>query len=185
MRTTIDGVPVIGVMATSGTGKTTLLRALLPRLRDAGLRVACVKHTHHHIEIDKPGKDSHTLRAAGAQQMLLASPGGWALMVDAPATDGDDFTTLVRHLQLRSLDLVLVEGFKFEDFPKLALHRYDLSGALEPPTDATVIALASNQRPLPAAAVPLFALDDAAGIAAFIIHHCTQLSALRADTART
>ncbi len=117
--------------------------------------------------------------------MLLASPGGWALMVDAPATDGDDFTTLVRHLQLRSLDLVLVEGFKFEDFPKLALHRYDLSGALEPPTDATVIALASNQRPLPAAAVPLFALDDAAGIAAFIIHHCTQLSALRADTART
>ena len=72
MSTTIDDVPVIGVMASSGTGKTTLLRALLPRLRAAGLRVACVKHTHHSIEIDKPGKDSHSLRAAGDEQMLLA-----------------------------------------------------------------------------------------------------------------
>ena len=175
MRTSIDGVPVIGVMAKSGTGKTTLLRALLPLLRGAGLRVACVKHTHHHIDIDKPGKDSHTLRAAGAQQMLLASPGGWALMVDAPATDGDDFTTLVRHLQLRSLDLVLVEGFKFEDFPKLALHRYDLVGPLTPLADDTVLAIATNQTPLPAAAVPVFALDDAAAIAAFIIRHCKDL----------
>lgn len=185
MRTVIDGVPVIGVMATSGTGKTTLLRALLPRLRDAGLRVACVKHTHHVIEIDKPGKDSHTLRAAGAQQMLLASPSGWALMVDTPATAGDDFTTLVRHLQLRTLDLVLVEGFKFEDFPKLALHHYDLSGALEVPVDDTVIAMASNQLPLPQAHLPIFALDDAASIAAFIIHHCARIQSPRADNART
>lgn len=185
MRTAIDGVPVLGVMAASGTGKTTLLRALLPRLRDAGLRVACVKHTHHRIDIDQPGKDSHTLRAAGAQQMLLASPGGWALMVDAPATDGNDFTTLVRHLQLRSLDLVLVEGFKFEDFPKLALHRHDLSGALLAPRDDCVIAIASNQQPLPEVTVPIFALDDADSIAHFIIHHCAQLDGLRADDART
>lgn len=185
MRTTIDGVPVIGVMATSGTGKTTLLRALLPRLRAAGLRVACVKHTHHAIEIDKPGKDSHTLRAAGAEQMLLASPTGWALMVDTPAAAGDDFTTLVRHLQLRTLDLVLVEGFKFEDFPKLALHRYDLTGPLEVPQDDTVIAMASNQAPLPAAPMPLFALDDASSMAAFIIRHCAQVTALHANPART
>ncbi len=185
MRTTIDGVPVLGVMANSGTGKTTLLRALLPCLRAAGLRVACIKHTHHNIDIDKPGKDSHTLRTAGAQQMLLASPSGWALMVDAPASDGDDFTTLVRHLQLRSLDLVLVEGFKFEDFPKLALHRYDLTGALAAPTDDTVLAIASNQSPLPDATVPMFALNDARGIAAFIIHHCATLNDMRSDHART
>jgi len=185
MRTTIDDVPVLGVMASSGTGKTTLLRALLPRLREAGLRVACIKHTHHVIDIDKPGKDSHTLRAAGAQQMLLASPGGWALMVDAPATDGADFTTLVRHLQLRSLDLVLVEGFKFEDFPKLALHRHDLSGPWSAPYDDTVLAIASNQSPLPHAAVPVFALNDAAGIATFIIQHCARLRGLRDNDART
>ncbi|MBK6659818.1 MAG: molybdopterin-guanine dinucleotide biosynthesis protein B [Proteobacteria bacterium] len=185
MRTTIDNVPVIGVMASSGTGKTTLLRALLPLLRAAGLRVACVKHTHHSIEIDKPGKDSHSLRAAGAEQMLLAYPGGWALMVDTPAAAGDDFTSLVRHLQLSTLDLVLVEGFKFEDFPKLALHRYDLSGPLQLPDDSGVIAMASNQQPLPLAATPIFALDDVASIAAFISHHCARLKAARADIART
>ncbi len=185
MRATIDGVPVIGVMAASGSGKTTLLRALLPCLTTAGLRVACIKHSHHRIDIDQPGKDSHTLRAAGAQQMLLASPAGWALMVDTPQSNGDDFTSVVRHLDLTALDIVLVEGYKFEDLPKLALHRHDLNGAFTPLDDATVIAIVSNQQPLPSTALPVFALDDVAGIARFIIHHCAELQGLRVDHART
>jgi molybdopterin-guanine dinucleotide biosynthesis protein MobB len=185
MRTTIDGVPVIAMMATSGTGKTTLLRALLPRLHDAGLRVGCIKHTHHVIAIDQPGKDSHRLRTAGAQQVLLAAPGGWALMVDTPTADDQDVVSLVRHLCLAQLDVVLVEGYKFADLPKIALHRHDLSGACTALDDPHVIALASNQQPLPGAAVPVFALDDSASIARFIIHHCARHKGLRDDDART
>ena len=185
MRSSIDGVPVIGVMAASGAGKTSLLRALVPQLRATGLRIGCIKHTHHPIDIDRPGKDSHALRAAGAAQMLLAAPTGWVLMVDTPQAPGEDFTQLVRHLDLSTLDVVLVEGYKFEDFPKLALHRHDLDGTLATPTDATVIAIASNQRPLPRAEVPVFALDDAASIANFIIHHCARLQGLRDDNSKT
>ncbi len=185
MRNNIDGVPVLGVAAVSGAGKTTLLRALLPRLRAAGLRVGCIKHTHHAIDIDRPGKDSHILRAAGAEQVLLTSPSGWALMVDTSRSASEDFTQLVRHLDLTKLDVVLVEGYKFEDFPKLALHRHDLSGAMTPPEDATVIAIASNQQPLPRADIPVFALDDIAAIAHFIIRHCARLQGLRDDDTRT
>ena len=147
--------------------------------------MGCIKHTHHAVEAAKPGKDSHALRAAGAQQLLLASPSGWALMVDTPQGGTDDFTRLVGHLDLNTLDLVLVEGFKFEDFPKLALHREDLSGACLPPQDDTVIAIASNQQPLPQFTVPVFALDDGVEIARFIIHHCPSQRGLRDTYRRT
>lgn len=185
MRTQVDGVAVLGVTAASGTGKTTLLRGVLPHLRAQGLRVGCIKHTHHDIEIDRPGKDSHVLRSAGAQQMLLTAPRGWALMVDTTDAHDDDFSVVVRRLDLGALDVVLVEGYKFEDFAKIALHRHALSGPLVMPQDANVIAVATDQQPLPACAVPSFALDDVARIAAFILRHCTTLGSLPAGITRT
>ena len=71
---TYHNVPLLGFAAFSGTGKTTLLEQLIPKLNQANIRVAMVKHTHHEkFDIDKPGKDSYRLRKAGAQQMLVAS----------------------------------------------------------------------------------------------------------------
>ena len=65
-------LPVLGFVAFSGTGKTTLLSKLIPALRERGVRCAVIKHSHHDFEIDKPGKDSHRLREAGADQVILA-----------------------------------------------------------------------------------------------------------------
>ena len=65
--------PVLGFAAFSGTGKTTLLKQLIPLLAAQGVRVGVVKHAHHNFDIDKPGKDSYELRQAGARQMLVAS----------------------------------------------------------------------------------------------------------------
>src|SRR5258706_6244062 len=76
------GVPILGIAAYSGTGKTTLLRKILPALRGLGLRVAVVKHAHHSFDTDVPGKDSYELRKAGATQMLVASRHRWALIAE-------------------------------------------------------------------------------------------------------
>ena len=64
---------VLGFAASSGTGKTSLLTQLLPLLKQQGLKVAVIKHSHHDVEIDQPGKDSFRLRMAGATPVLLAS----------------------------------------------------------------------------------------------------------------
>ena len=70
-------IPVLGFAAYSGTGKTTLLKQLLPRLSADGLHVGMIKHTHHHFDIDQPGKDSYELRKAGGSSNAA---GLWATL---------------------------------------------------------------------------------------------------------
>ncbi len=82
--------PVLGVAAWSGTGKTTLLEQLLPRLREMGLSVAVIKHAHHQFDVDQPGKDSYKLRSAGATPMLIASRQRFALMQETPGQEEPD-----------------------------------------------------------------------------------------------
>ncbi|WP_411025279.1 molybdopterin-guanine dinucleotide biosynthesis protein B, partial [Salmonella sp. s55884] len=77
-------VPLLGIAAWSGTGKTTLLKALIPLLRERGIRPGLIKHTHHDMDVDTPGKDSLELRKAGAAQTLVASAKRWALMTETP-----------------------------------------------------------------------------------------------------
>ena len=76
--------PLLGFVAFSGTGKTTLLTRLIPLLKDRGIRIGMIKHAHHRFDIDTPGKDSYQLRKAGAQQMLIASRTRWALISETP-----------------------------------------------------------------------------------------------------
>jgi len=142
-------VPVVGFVAPSGTGKTTLLAKLIPLLKAAGIRLAVIKHSHHEIEIDRPGKDSHVLRHAGADQVLLASRHGWALMADTTDQDIDDdgeakLNEMIGHLDQRGLDLIIVEGFKHAGFPKIELHRPALGKAALFPDDDHIIAVASD-----------------------------------------
>jgi len=156
---------VIAFTAPSGTGKTTLLAALIPRLRRAGLRVGAVKHSHHHIEWDRPGKDSHRLRQAGAEEVLLAAGRRWALFAEPPTPPS--FTDLLTRLD-PTLDLVLVEGFGDEPLPRIRLHR---RGIGPPPAwnDPRLIAVASDV-PL-AAPCPCLDLNDPDAIARFILEH--------------
>ena len=116
-------IPLLGIAAQSGTGKTTLLKRLIPLLRQHGIRVGIIKHTHHDMDVDKPGKDSYELRHAGAEQTLVASQKRWALMTETPQQTEPDLHYLASRMDATKLDLILVEGFKQEAIPKIILYR--------------------------------------------------------------
>ncbi|MCF7988785.1 MAG: molybdopterin-guanine dinucleotide biosynthesis protein B [Methylovulum sp.] len=137
-------IPVLGFVAASGTGKTTLLTALIPLLKQQGLRVGLIKHSHHCFQIDQPGKDSFRLRDAGASPVLLVSSHRRAMITEiTPATE-PRLCDELKWFEHSCLDLILVEGFKTEHFPKIELHRVELNQALYAPHDPDIIAVASN-----------------------------------------
>ncbi|PHM74564.1 molybdopterin-guanine dinucleotide biosynthesis protein MobB [Xenorhabdus kozodoii] len=148
-------LPILGITAYSGTGKTTLLKQVIPLLRQQHIRVGLIKHTHHTMDIDKPGKDSYELRKAGAAQTLVASQQRWALMTETPALPELDLDYLASRFDANSLDLILVEGFKQEPIPKIALYRNGLNHTVDQLLDPYVIAIASDI----ALATPLPQLD--------------------------
>ena len=111
-------IPILGFAAWSGTGKTTLLRRLLPILAGRGIRVGMIKHAHHDFDVDTPGKDSYELRKAGAAQMLISSRRRWALMVERPVDREPPLDEVLLELDQELLDLILVEGFKHERFAR-------------------------------------------------------------------
>lgn len=165
-------VPLVGFAAFSGTGKTTLLLELLPLLKSAGLRIAVIKHAHHTFDMDHPGKDSYRLRAAGADEMLVAGRHRMAWIREC--RDGRDEPSLIEALEVldpAALDLVLVEGFKNEPIPKIELHRPTLGRPLLFPTDPHVIAIATDEGPLTQdpAGLPQLSINRPAEIAGFIL----------------
>ena len=140
-----ETAPVLGFAAYSGTGKTTLLVALIPLLRQKGLRVALIKHAHHDFDIDTPGKDSYELRKAGASQVVVASARRMAYIRESEPVGDPPLEDLINTLDTGHVDLVLVEGFRHVPFPKIELHRPALKHDLIFPGDASVIAVASDE----------------------------------------
>lgn len=164
-------IPILGFAAFSGTGKTTLLKQLLPMLREQGLRIGMIKHAHHRFEIDIPGKDSYELRKAGASQMLITSGHRWALMVDREVEGDPKLQEAIDQLNQSELDLILVEGFKHESFPKIELHRPAVGKPLIYPDDPDIVAVATDGE-LPAdVALPVLNINDVQGIADFVLSH--------------
>ncbi|HSH29364.1 MAG TPA: molybdopterin-guanine dinucleotide biosynthesis protein MobB [Thiohalobacter sp.] len=161
--------PVLGFAAWSGTGKTTLLEQLLPRLRAQGLRIGLIKHAHHDFDIDHPGKDSDRLRRAGAGQVLIASRRRWALITETPEQDEADLTQLIRQLDRNALDLILVEGFRHERFPKLELHRAATGRPLLYPDDDSIMAVLRDA--VVDTTLPQLDINDIPAITAFILDH--------------
>jgi molybdopterin-guanine dinucleotide biosynthesis protein B len=156
---------VLGIAGYSGSGKTTLIEKLMPRLRAAGLRVSVIKQSHHDFAVDVPGKDSWRHRAAGAQEVLLTSPHRWLLVNELR---GAPEPGLHEHLgRLSPCDLVLVEGYKHADIPKLEVWRAANGRAWLYPDDANFIAVASDQMP-PGKVKHLF-IDDIEAISGFIL----------------
>jgi molybdopterin-guanine dinucleotide biosynthesis protein B len=167
-------IPVLGFAAFSGTGKTTLLCNLLPLLRSEGLRIGMVKHAHHSFEVDHPGKDSYELRKAGASQMLVASRQRWALMVETASEAEPRLGDLLARLDQSELDLVLVEGFKREQFPKIELHRSTLGYPLLFPQDPEVIAIATDAPLGVEADLPVLDINVPWQIAQFVLAYARQ-----------
>ena len=163
-----DVPPLLGIAAWSGTGKTTLLEALLPRLAVRGLRVAVIKHAHHAFDIDRPGKDSYRLRQAGAAPMLVASGSRWAMMMETPDQQEANLAELIAAVRSQNPDMILVEGFKTWPLPKLELYRAAVGKPLRVTQDPWIKAVAS-QPPLKVPdGVEWLDLDDLEAIAEWV-----------------
>lgn len=137
-------IPVIGFVAASGAGKTTLLSRLIPILKQNGLRIGLIKHSHHDFEIDQPGKDSFRLRKAGATPVLLVSRYRRALITEFATQLEPMLEDQLKQFDQSELDLILVEGFKAEKFPKIEVHRPTLAQPLLYPNDPDIIAIATD-----------------------------------------
>ncbi|HHF3168078.1 TPA: bifunctional molybdopterin-guanine dinucleotide biosynthesis adaptor protein MobB/molybdopterin molybdotransferase MoeA [Vibrio diabolicus] len=168
MKHTLN-IPILGFAAYSGTGKTTLLEALLPKLTEAGLRIGMLKHAHHNFDVDKPGKDSYRLRKAGASQMLIASRNRFALMTETPEAEAE-FEYLLTRFDEDNLDVVLVEGCKNIAFPKIELHREEVGKPWLYPHDENIIAIASDSAELDSE-LPQMNINDLDAIAQFVLQY--------------
>jgi len=160
---------VFGLAGWSGSGKTTLLSKLLPEFIGRGVSVSTIKHTHHSVEVDKPGKDSYIHRESGATEVLVGSLQRWALIHEDRDEKGTSLDSLIA--RMAPVDLLLVEGFKAYPHDKVEVYRQDNGKPLICTEDPHIVALASDVAP-PEVDLPLFSLDDAAGLASFILRHC-------------
>ena len=169
-----DGMPpIIGFCAHSGTGKTTLLKQIIPILKDKGFKLGIVKHAHHNFDTDQPGKDSYELRKAGAKNMLISSSRRWALINEHFSDDEEaTLTELIDIITRQNLDIVLVEGFKREAFPKIELHRHGLEHSYMYSQDPHVVALATNENPPSGISIPVLDINNHQQIADFIVEYC-------------
>ncbi|ENO8414967.1 bifunctional molybdopterin-guanine dinucleotide biosynthesis adaptor protein MobB/molybdopterin molybdotransferase MoeA [Vibrio mimicus] len=161
-------LPLLGFAAYSGTGKTTLLEALLPKLTAAGLRIGLLKHAHHDFDVDKPGKDSYRLRKAGASQMLIASRNRHALMTETPDAEAE-FDYLLTRFDAEKLDVILVEGCKNIAFPKIELHRAEVGKPWLYPHDENIIAIAADETL--ETDLPQMNINDLDAIADFVLDY--------------
>ncbi|WP_116472773.1 molybdopterin-guanine dinucleotide biosynthesis protein B [Zobellella maritima] len=164
---------LLGFAGFSGSGKTSLLRQLLPLLRHHGLTVGVVKHTHHDVEQDTPGKDSYELRHAGAAQCLLAGPNRSILTFENLHPEEPNLNESLSRLDLNALDLVLVEGFREAAIPKIEIHRPVHGKPLLCLQDPWIVAVASDHPELPISC-PLLDLNQPHQIADFILQQHAQ-----------
>lgn len=159
---------LFGIAGFKDSGKTTLVVELVREFRARGLRVATVKHAHHDFDVDQPGKDSYEHRAAGAQEVLVASGRRWAHIRELADEPEPSLSELLK--QLGPADIVLVEGYKHGTHPRLELRR---EGAKAPPLadgGAGVVAIVADY-PIGAASVPVLPRAEVAAIADFVWLH--------------
>jgi molybdopterin-guanine dinucleotide biosynthesis protein B len=157
---------IIGLAGWSGSGKTTVLTKVIPRIVAQGKRVSTLKHAHHGFDLDQPGKDSHAHRASGASEVLIASAKRWAIMHELRDAPEPPLRDLIKRLS--PTDLVIVEGYKRERIPKLEIYRAEVGKPLLHLEDDWIVAIASDA-PLPQAAVPVVDLNDTGKIADILL----------------
>jgi len=158
--------PVFGITGWKNSGKTQLVTSLVAEFSKRGFKVSTVKHAHHNFDIDKPGADSYRHREAGAMEVALVSGRRWALMHELKNENEPSLENILS--RLAPCDLILIEGYKRENHPKIEARRLETRdrGPLAP-SDPNILAIASDHD-LPAETLPVFDLDDVAAMADFI-----------------
>jgi molybdopterin-guanine dinucleotide biosynthesis protein MobB len=159
---------IVSISAKSGTGKTTLVVKLIAELKQRGYRVGAIKHDTHNFSMDREGKDSWRFTEAGADTMMVTSSEKLAIIKQNPERREPPVRESIERY-FGDMDIVLTEGFKKNDFPKIEVHRRERSTRLlyrDDSYDPTLIAVASDS-PLQID-VPVFDLNDAVSICDFI-----------------
>ena len=159
---------IFGVVGWKNSGKTTLMTNLIGELTGRGFAVSVIKHAHAKFDIDHPGRDSFKMRQAGACQVMLSSPRRFAVMRELGNARELTFDELLPHAG--SCDLVLVEGYKREAFPKIEIRR-DGATSRQPLSAEfpEVVAIASDHPGDEKESLPIFPLDDTKAIVDFIV----------------
>jgi molybdopterin-guanine dinucleotide biosynthesis protein B len=165
----VTAMRLFGISGHSGMGKTTLLERLVPELASRGLVVSLIKHSHKSIDIDRPGKDSYRLREAGCKEVLLLGNERWALMHELRGADEPPLEYLVG--RLRDCDLVLVEGFKQGEFPKLEVWRPSTGRPTLWPQWPGIVAVATDGPAAAPVGPAVLDLGATATIADFVLRH--------------
>lgn len=160
---------VIGIVGWKNNGKTTLVVRLVEWLVARGLQVSTVKHAHHSVDLDQPGKDSYRHRAAGAQEVVLATSARIMLVHELRDQPEPTLDELLARMQ--PVDLVVVEGFKRFEHAKIEVNLGPPTQPLVAERDPNVIAVASDV-PVPALDRPVLDLNDIEAIGGFVLTHC-------------
>ncbi len=160
---------IFGIIGWKNSGKTTLMTRLVEEFTGRGLTVSALKHAHHTFDIDHPGRDSYRFREAGARQVALVSPHRWALMHELRDEEKPALDQVLA--QIGPCDLLLVEGYKGGPFAKIEA-RSTRSLTQEPLSDEDprIVAVASETE-MQTGGLPVFDINDIAGIADFIAAH--------------
>ena len=170
---------IIGLAGWSGSGKTTLVTKLIPCFLARGVKVSTLKHAHHGFDLDTPGKDSFMHRAAGATEGIISSGKRWAILHELREEPEWDLPHLVA--KMSPVDLVLVEGFKRDAFPKLEIHRIANGKPLIHPEDPHIVAVASDSA-VPDAKVPVVDLNNIDAIADLLLKHAVAIATVAASS---
>lgn len=156
---------VYGVIGWKNSGKTSLMERLVAEITGRGFSVSTVKHVHHDVDLDQPGKDSHRHRSAGASEVVLASAHRFALMREHRGPEPELPEILAR---MAPVDLILVEGYKRDAHAKIEVFRREAGHKLIQPNDPLVRAVATDND-LGDLPVPVLDLNNTAQIAEFIL----------------
>jgi molybdopterin-guanine dinucleotide biosynthesis protein B len=151
------GVPVISMVGKSGVGKTTALERVIREIKRRGYKVGTIKHDTHGFDVDRPGKDSWRHAQAGSDAVVISGPNKMALIrrLDSEVSL-DEIVSL-----LGDLDLIITEGYKKGDKPKIEVTRQERGTQLLCQPEELIGNMADYPVDMP---VPQFALEDAAGI---------------------
>ncbi|QGG47798.1 molybdopterin-guanine dinucleotide biosynthesis protein B [Heliorestis convoluta] len=154
-------IPILSVVGTSNSGKTTLIEKVIQDLKRKGYRIAIIKHSHKDFEIDRPGKDTYRHGQAGADIVVLSSPYKVAIM--ETVQEERDLEKIVQ--SITEVDLILTEGYKKGNQKKIEVHRACLGRGIITPMEELLAVASDDSLDL---TVPLLHIDDIEGITQII-----------------
>jgi molybdopterin-guanine dinucleotide biosynthesis adapter protein len=160
---TTTKIPLISIVGTSKSGKTTFIEKLIPVLRGKGLRIATIKHHHSDFEIDRVGKDTYRHKMAGSSTVILSSPQKIALVKDV---EKEVSLGEIVSRYIDDADIIITEGYKKEETPKIEIFRHAKKVSPLCLHDKTILAVVTDIHI--DKDIPQFSLDDVEGVAKFI-----------------